>query len=85
MHVIAPEGVLTCTSKTAKEEWVEMVYDGVIACSIRKGRISDMQVTEDFEIKATQSGHLCSRKRKGKTGMARKQRIAEGVSWIQRR
>ena len=37
MHVIAPEGVSTCRSKNAKGEWVEKVYDYVIACSSLKG------------------------------------------------
>ena len=49
MHVIAPEGLSTCKSKSAKGEWVEKVYDYVIACSSLKGIISDMQVIEDFE------------------------------------
>ena len=49
MHVIAPEGVSTCRSKNAKGEWVEKVYDYVIACSGLKGKISDMEVIEDFE------------------------------------
>ena len=33
MHVIAPEGVSTCRSKNAKREWVQKVYDHVIACN----------------------------------------------------
>ena len=49
MHVIAPEGVSTCRSRSAKGEWVEKVYDYVIASSSLKGRISDTQVIEDFE------------------------------------
>ena len=49
MRVIAPEGVSTCRSKNAKGEWVEKVYDYVIACSSLMGRISDMKVIEDFE------------------------------------
>ena len=35
--------------KNAKGEWVEKVYDYVIACSSLKGKISDMKVMEDFE------------------------------------
>ena len=38
----------------------------------------------DFDFKATHSGHFCSRKRKGKTGVERAT-IAEGDTWIQRR
>ena len=45
----APEGVSTCRSRSAKGEWVEKVFDHVIAGSSLKGRISDMQVIEDFE------------------------------------
>ena len=37
MHVIAPEGESTCRSKNAKGEWVEKVYDIVIACNSLKG------------------------------------------------
>ena len=48
MYVMAPEGVSTCRSRGAKGKWVEKVYDCVIACSSLKGRISDMQVIEDF-------------------------------------
>ena len=49
MYVMAPEGVSTCRSRSAKGDWVEKVYDNVIACSSPEGRISDMQVREDFE------------------------------------
>ena len=49
MHVIAPEGVSTCRSKNAKGEWVEKVYDYVVACGSLKGRISDMKELEHFE------------------------------------
>ena len=48
---MAPEGVSTCRSRSAKKEWVEKVYDCVIACNSLKGRISDMQVIEDFETR----------------------------------
>ena len=46
---MAPEGVSTCRSRSAKGEWVEKVYDYVTACSSLKGIISDMRVKEDFE------------------------------------
>ena len=49
MFVMAPEGVSTCRSRSAKGEWVEKVNDYVIACSSLKEIISDMQVIEDFE------------------------------------
>ena len=84
MFVMAPEGVSTCRSRSANGEWVEKLYDYVVACSSLKGRISDMQVVKDFRIKTTQSGHLCSPTRKGKAGMERATN-AEGVTWILRR
>ena len=49
MHVMAPEGASTCRSKSAKGDWVEKVYDCVIACNSLKGKISQMKVVEDFE------------------------------------
>ena len=49
MHVTVPDGVSTCRSKSAKGEWVEKVYDYVIACNRPKGKISQMKVVEDFE------------------------------------
>ena len=54
---------------------MENENDYVIDCSSQKGRISDMKVVEDFESRPhTQRGHLCSRKRRGKTGMERAKR-----------
>ena len=55
MHVIAPAGVSTCRSKNAKGEWVEKVYDYVIACSSPKGQISDMKVIQDFQSRPHKS------------------------------
>ena len=48
MYVMAPEGVSTCRSRSVKGERVEKVYDYVRACSCLNGRISDIQVVEDF-------------------------------------
>ena len=39
MYVMAPEGVSTCRSRSAKGEWVEKVYDYVFACSIPKKEV----------------------------------------------
>ena len=36
-------------SAPEKGEWVEKVYDFVIACNSLKGKISHMKVVEDFE------------------------------------
>ena len=80
MHVIAPEGVSTCRSKNAKGEWVEKVYDCVIASSSLKGNIKH-ESDRRFRIKATQSGHRSGRMRKGKAGMERA-KTAKSVTWI---
>ena len=71
----APEGVSTCRSRSAKGEWVEKVFDSVIAGSSLKGRISDMQVTEDFE--SNKAVTLVVERRKA--GMERA-KIAEDVT-----
>ena len=47
--MIAPEGVSTCSSKSAQGEWVEKVYDYIIACNSLKGKISLMKVVEVFK------------------------------------
>ena len=49
MYVVAPEKGSTCRSKGAKGEWIEKVYDYVIAYNSLKGKISQMEVVEDFE------------------------------------
>ena len=38
-----------CRSNNAKGEWVEKVYDYVIACNSLKGKNSQMKVVEDTE------------------------------------
>ena len=79
---MAPEGVSTCRSRSAKGEWVEKVHDYVIVCSSLKGIISDMQVIEDFESRPRKAVTFVVRK--GKAGMERA-KIADGITWIQRR
>ena len=69
MHVIAPEGVSTCRSKNVKGDWVEKVYDCVIACSSPEGNFSDMQVIEDFESRPHNAVIFVVEK--GKAGMER--------------
>ena len=76
---MAPEGVSTCRSRSAKGEWVEKVYDYVIACNSLKGRISDMQVIEDFETRPHKAVTFVVKREKA--GMERAS-IAEGVTWI---
>ena len=48
-HVVAPEKASTCRSQSAKGEWVEKVYDCVIACYSLEGQFWQMRVVEDFE------------------------------------
>ena len=47
--MVAPEKASTCRSTSAKGEWIEKVYDYVVACNSRKTKISQMKVVEDFE------------------------------------
>ena len=54
--------------KNAKGEWVEKVYDYVIACNSLKGNISQMNVVEDFESRPYKAVTSCSRKGKGEAG-----------------
>ena len=82
MLVIEPEGVSTCRSKNAKGEWVDKVFDHVMACSSQKEIISDMMVTEDFESRPQKAVTFVVKREK--TGMERA-RIEEGANWIQRR
>ena len=49
MHVIAPEGVSTCRSKSAEGECEERVCDYVKACRSQTWKFSDVKVIEDFE------------------------------------
>ena len=47
--MVAPEKASTCRSTSAKGEWIEKVYDYVVACNSRKRKISQMKVVENFE------------------------------------
>ena len=49
MHVVAPKGASTCRSKGPKEEWIERTYDYVVASGSLQGKISQMEVEQDFE------------------------------------
>ena len=42
---------LTCRSKGSEGEWIERAYDHVIACSSLKGKVLQMKVMEDFELR----------------------------------
>ena len=65
-----------------KENGIEKMYDYVTACSSLKGRISDMQVIEDFESRPHKAVTFVVKR--GKAGMERATN-AEGINWIQRR
>ena len=45
MHVVAPKEASTCRWKGPKGEWIERIYDYVVAGSL-KGKISQMEVVE---------------------------------------
>ena len=82
MHVVAPEGASTCRSTSAKGEWVEKVYDYVIACNSLKGKISQMKVVEDFESRPHKPVSFVVERGKGDTGMERSEAV-EGAAWLQ--
>ena len=44
-----PEDASTCRSKCPKSEWVERIYDCVIACHSQRGTVSQKKVMEGFE------------------------------------
>ena len=72
VHVIAPQGVSMCRSKNAKGEWVEKVYDYVIASCGLKGKISDMKVIEDFESRPHKAVTFVSKEeRKDRNGTSK--------------
>ena len=48
--------------KSAKGEWNEKVYDHVIACDSLKGKISQVEVVEDFESRPRKAVSLFGRK-----------------------
>ena len=81
-YVMTPEGVSACRSRSAEGELVADVYDYVKTCSSLKGIISDIQVIEDFESRPHKAVTFAVQR--GKAGMERA-KIAEGVTWIQRR
>ena len=60
MHL--PEKASPCRSKSAKGEWVEKVYDSLIACDSLKRKISQMKVVEGFESRPHKSSSFCGGK-----------------------
>ena len=54
MHVVDSGKASACRSENVRRgEWVEEVYDYVIACNSLKGKISQMKVVEDFRVETT--------------------------------
>ena len=51
MFIEAPKEVSTCRSKGPKGELVERAYDYVIPSQNLKGKITKMEVVEDFEFR----------------------------------
>ena len=82
MHVIAPEGVSTCRSKNVKGEWIEKVYDCVIACNSLKCEISKMKVVEDFESRQHEAVTFAVERGRERQEW-KEQKTAEGVAWKQ--
>ena len=74
---MAPEGVSTCRSRSAKGEWVEKVFDYVIACSSLKRRISDMQVTQDVQSRPHEAVTFVVERRKA--GMERAKKMPKAL------
>ena len=49
VHVVAPKEASTCRSKGPTGEWIERTHNCVIASGSFKGKVSQMEVVEDFE------------------------------------
>ena len=72
MHVVVPKEASTCRSKGPKGEWIERTYDYVIASGSLTGKISQMEVAEDFESKPHNQCPLwLKQKRTCRNGMSR--------------
>ena len=72
--MVAPEKASSCRSKGTKGEWIEKVYDYVVACTSQKGKISQMGGGGGrLGIEAAQCSVLLGGKRKGdaKNGTSR--------------
>ena len=70
--MVAPKEASTCRSKGPKGEWIERTYDYVIASGSLKGKISQMEVAEDFESRPHNKCLLwLKEKRRCRNGMSR--------------
>ena len=73
MRVVAVRKASTCRSKGAKGEWIEKVYDNVIACSSLEGNISQMEEVEDLSRGRTKQCPLwLKEKRRCRHGTSRR-------------
>ena len=68
MHVVVPETASTCRSNGAKGEWIEKVYDYVIAWNSPKEKISQSEAVEDFESRPHKAVSLWKEKRRCRNG-----------------
>ena len=62
-------------------QWIEKIYD-VIACNSFYGKISQMEVVEDFESRPHKAASFVVERQKGDKGMERAE-AAEGAAWLQ--
>ena len=69
MHVVALKEASTCKSKGPKDVWFERTYDYVLACNCLKGKVTQMEVVEDFESRPHKAVPCVVKKRKEDTGM----------------
>ena len=82
MHVAVPKEASTCRSKSLKDVWIERTYDHVVASGSLKGKISQMDVVEDFESRPHEAVSFVGEKRGGGEGVERAE-DAEGAAWLQ--
>ena len=59
MHVVVPKEASACRSKGPKGEWIERTYDYVVASGSLYGKISQMEVVEEFESRLHKAVSFC--------------------------
>ena len=68
--------------KSAEGKWIEKVHDHVIACDSLKGKISQVEVVEDFESRAHKAVSFLVESEKEIKGVQRAE-AAEGAALLQ--
>ena len=63
--MVAPREVSPCRSKGPKNEWIARTYDHVIASGGLKGKVSQMEVVEDFESRTHKAVSFVVKREKG--------------------